>query len=130
MNRTVKNWLIFLVLLIDEALALALVLLILWAFKIAISLPVAITLALLIGTSAFVFHKVVIPSFHKEQVTGWEGMVGQDARVVETLAPVGVVRVEGELWKAKSVEDDIEAGEDVEVLEVKKLSLEVKRKSQ
>ena len=128
MNKTAKNWLIFMVLMLDEVVAFAVVLLILWLLKVTISLPLVIFLALLLGTFAFVFHKVVIPSFHKEQTTGSEGMVGMDAKVVEPLTPAGVVRVEGELWKAKSPGEHIAEGEDVEVLEVKKLMLEVKRK--
>jgi membrane-bound serine protease (ClpP class) len=71
---------------------------------------------------------VIIPSFHKRKVTGSEGMMGLVGEVIEPLAPVGVVRVEGELWKAKSVDDDIAAGEDVEILRLQKLTLEVKRK--
>jgi membrane-bound serine protease (ClpP class) len=55
-------------------------------------------------------------------------MVGLVGEVIEPLAPVGVVRVEGELWKAKSVDEDIAAGEDVEILGLKRLTLEVKSK--
>lgn len=129
-KRTIKDWLIVLLLLLDEVAALALVLLVLWFFKIRIPFAVAIIIALLLGTFAFITHKVIIPSFHKEQVTGSEGMMGQEGKVVEPLTPFGVVRVEGELWKAKSVDDDddIAAGEDVEILGLKKLTLEVKRK--
>ena len=128
MLRSIKDWLIVGLLLLDEVAALVLVLLVLWFFKIRISFEIVIVIALLLGTFVFITHKVIIPSFHKRKVTGSEGMMGLVGEVIEPLAPVGVVRVEGELWKAKSVDDDIAAGEDVEILGLKKLTLEVKRK--
>ncbi len=129
MLRSIKDWLMVGLLLLDEVAALVLVLLVLWFFKIRISFEIVIVIALLLGTFAFITHKVIIPSFHKRKVTGSEGMVGLVGEVIEPLAPVGVVRVEGELWKAKAVgEDDIEAGEDVEILRLQKLTLEVKRR--
>ena len=128
MKRSIKDWLMVLVLLLDEVAAFGLVLLVLWFFRIRIPFAVAILIALLLGTFAFLTHKVIIPSFHKKQVTGSEGMIGLEGEVIEPLTPFGVVRVEGEYWKAKSTDDDIAAGEDVEILELKKLILEVKRK--
>ncbi len=128
MLRSIKDWLIVGLLLLDEVAALVLVLLVLWFFKIRISFEIVIVIALLLGTFVFITHKVIIPSFHKRKVTGSEGMMGLVGEVIEPLTPVGVVRVEGELWKAKSVEDDIAAGEDVEILRLEKLTLEVKRK--
>ena len=128
MLRSIKDWLLVGLLLLDEVAALVLVLLVLWFFKIRISFEIAIVIALLLGTFVFITHKVIIPSFHKRKVTGSEGMMGLVGEVIEPLAPVGVVRVEGELWKAKSVDDDIAAGEDVEILRLEKLTLEVKRK--
>ncbi len=129
MLRSIKDWLIVGLLLLDEVAALVLVLLVLWFFKIRISFEIVIVIALLLGTFVFITHKVIIPSFHKRKVTGSEGMIGLMGEVIEPLAPVGVVRVEGELWKAKVVDDDdIEAGEDVEILRLQKLTLEVRRK--
>ncbi len=128
MKRSIKDWLIVLVLLLDEAVAVVLVLLVLWFFKIRISLPVAIVMALLLGTFAFITHKVIIPSFHRKKITGSEGMMGLTGEVIEPLAPVGVVRVSGEYWKAKSVGGEIMAGEDVEILGMNRLTLEVRSK--
>ena len=128
MKRKIKDWLIVLVLLLDEAAAVALVLLVLWFFKISIPLWMVIVAALLLGAFIFITHKVIIPSFHRKRVTGSEGMIGLEGEVIEALTPIGVVRVEGEYWKAKSVDNDIPAGEDVEILGLSKLVLEVKRK--
>ena len=130
MKRTIKGWLLILVLLLDDAAALVLVFLVLWFLGIKISLPIVIVIALLLGTFAFITHKVIIPSFHKKKVTGSEGMVGLVAEVIEPLTPVGVIRVEGEYWKAKSVGENIAVGEDVEILRLEGLTLKVKRKEE
>jgi len=128
MKSTIKDWLIVLVLLLDEAVALGLVLLVLWFFRIRISLPIVIVIALLLGTFVFITHKVIIPSFHKKKVTGSEGMIGLEGEVIEPLTPFGVIRVGGEYWKAKSVGENIAVGEEVEILGMNGLTLMVKRK--
>ncbi len=128
MKKTLKDWLVVLVLLLDEVVVVGLVLLVLWFFKIRVPLWGAIVVALLLGALIFITHKVIIPSFHVKQVTGSEGMIGLEGEVVEPLASSGVVRVEGEYWKAKCVGEHIPAGESVEVLGLNKLVLEVRRK--
>jgi len=130
MKRTIKDWLIILVLLLDDAAALVLVLLVLWFFRIKIPLWAAIVIALVLGTFAFITHKVIIPSFHKKKITGSEGMVGLKGEVVKPLTPVGVIKVKGEYWKAKSVDRDIAVGKDVEISGINGLTLEVRRKDQ
>ena len=127
-KTTIKDWLIVLVALLDDVAVLGLVLLALWFFKVEIPLPVIIAIALLLGTFVFIIHKAIIPSFHKKKVTGSEGMIDLVGEVVEPLKPVGVVRVNGEYWKAKSDSEDIAIGEDVEVLGQNGLTLKVRRK--
>ena len=129
MKRTIKDWLIVGVLLLDEAAALVLVLLVLWFFRIRISLPFVIVIALLLGTLVFITHKVILPSFHRKKVTGSEGLIGLGGEVIEPLTPVGVIRVEGEYWRAKSITVNIAAGEEVEILGLDRLMLTVKRKN-
>ena len=129
MKSTIKDWLKIMVLLLDEAAVVALVLLILWALEIEVPLPIAIVAALLLGAVVFVTHKAIIPTFHKKQVTGAEGLIGLEGEVIEPLKSVGVIRVGGEYWKAKSVDKDIEAGEEVEILGVDGLTLRVKIKN-
>ncbi len=130
MKRTIKDWLIVLVLLLDEVAALVLVLLVLSFFNIRIPLWVAIIIALLLGGFAFMVHKVIIPSFHKKPVTGSEGMIGLEGTVTKPLTPFGVIRIEGEYWKAKSVDENIAVVEEVEILRLNRLTLEVKCKEQ
>lgn len=128
MKRTLKDWLIFFGLLADEAAAAGLVLLVLWAFGISIPIWTAVVLALALGGIAFVFHRSVIPSFHRKRVTGAEAMVGLSGEVIEPLQPVGVVRVKGEYWKAESENGEVPAGKTVEVSSVKGLVLRVRRR--
>ena len=130
MKRTIKGWLLILVLLLDDAAALVLVFLVLWFLGIKISLPIVIVIALLLGTFAFITHKVIIPSFHKKKVTGSEGMIGLEGEVIEPLMPVGVIRTKGEYWKAKAVGENIAVGEEVEILGLDRLMLMVKLKDQ
>ncbi len=130
MKRTIKDWLIVLVLLLDEVAALVLVLLVLSFFNIRIPLWVTVVIVLLLGGFAFMIHKVIIPSFHKKRVAGSEGMIGLEGTVIKPLTPFGVIRIEGEYWKAKSVDENIAVGGEVEILRLNRLTLEVKCKKQ
>jgi len=129
MRRSIKDWLIILVLLLDEAAVVALAFLVLWVLKIEIPLPIIIVTALLLGAVVFIMHKAVIPSFRKKRITGSEGMIGLMGEVTEPLTPAGVVRVGSEYWKAKSVGENIAVGEEVEILALDGLKLMVKRKN-
>ena len=129
-GQTIKDWLKIFILLLDEAIAVALVLVVLWFFDISLPLWVAIVVALLLGAFAFIIHRKIIPSFHIRQVTGADGMVGLEGEVVEPLTPDGVVMVEGEYWKARLVEGDINSHEKVEILGLDKLVLMVKGKEE
>ena len=127
-RRTIADWGKVLVLLLDEAAVLLLFIVALRFFDIAIPLLLMIVLALILGILVFIIHVAVISSFHKRTVTGSEGMVGTQGRVVELLKPVGAIFVEGERWKAISVDDTIAVDENVEIVGVEGLTLRVKRK--
>ena len=128
MKRSIKDWLVILVLLLDEVAALLLLLLVLWIFDIQIPLPIMIVFALLFGGFAFIIQRAVIPALHKKRITGSEGMIGLTGEVIKPLTPVGMVRVGDEYWKARSVGEKIEAGEEVEILGLKGLTLTVRLK--
>ena len=130
MKRIIKDWLKVLVLLLDEAAVVVLVILILRFLKIEIPLPVTIIGALLLGAFVFVIHKAIIPTFHKKQITGAEGLIGREGKVIEPLVPVGLIRVKDEYWKAKSTGINIAAGEKVEILRRDGLTLVVELKKQ
>jgi membrane-bound serine protease (ClpP class) len=128
MKRTVKDWLIVLASLLDDAVVALFILLALWLLKIPISLPIIIFVALFFVASAFAMHKLVIPALHKKASTGAEGMIGLEGKVVEPLTPNGLISVKGEYWKATSAGEDIAVGENVEIVGLDGLRLRVKRK--
>ncbi len=127
MLRTITDWGKVLILLLDEAAVIVVILLILHFLGIQIPLPIMIGGGIIIGIFVFIIHIAVIPSFHRKQVTGREGMIGTQGIVVEPLTPVGAVMVKGEYWKAKSVDDNIGVDENVEIVRLEGLVLKVKR---
>ena len=129
-KRTITDWLKVLVLLLDEAVAVVVVIVVLRFFEIRIPLPIMIVAALLLGIVVFIIHKAIVSSFHWKQVTGREAMIGTQGRVAQPLTPVGAIIVRGERWRAKSVDDNIEVDEDVEIVGMHGLTLEVKRQTE
>ena len=127
-SRTTADWGKILILLLDEAAVIVAILLILHFLGIQIPIPIMIGGGIIVVTFVFIIHIAVIPSFHRKQVTGREGMIGEQGRVVEPLNPVGAIIVKGEYWSAKSVDDRIEADENVEIVGLDGLTLKVKRK--
>ena len=125
-KRTFGDWLKVLVLLLDEAAVLVLIFVVLHFLDVQIPLSITIFLVLAIGAVVFIIHIKVIPSFHWKKVTGREGMIGLQGKVVEPLTPTGTIIVKGERWKAKSV-DNVEIGENVELVGIEGLTLMVVR---
>jgi membrane-bound serine protease (ClpP class) len=80
-----------------------------------VSLPAVIAIAAtLAGLMAFVAFKIV--QVRKAPVvTGSSELVGQVGVVREALAPVGIVFVRGELWRARSNGKPVEPGTTVKV---------------
>ncbi|MFC1933989.1 NfeD family protein [Chloroflexota bacterium] len=127
-RKTITDWGKVLILLLDEAAVIVVILLILHFLGIQIPLPIIIVGGIIVGIFVLIIHIAVIPSFHRKQVTGREGMIGEQGRVVEPLTPVGAITVKGEYWRAKSIDDSIEADENVEIVGLEGLTLRVKRK--
>jgi membrane-bound ClpP family serine protease len=123
----IKAWVIVLVALIDDIAVLALVFLLLWAFDVDIPLYLLIIIGLAVGTFVFFTHRAIVPNLRRRKLSGREGMVGLTAEVVEELNPLGVVKVNDEYWKARSLSGDVAAGEEVEIISIEGLRLEVNR---
>ncbi len=127
MLRTIKDGAKVLILLLDEAAVIVVILLILNYLEIQVPLPVMIGGGIIVGILVIMIHIAVIPSFHRKQITGREGMVGARGRVVEPLTPSGTIIVKGEYWNAESLDDNIEFDENVEIIGNEGLTLKVKR---
>jgi len=57
---------------------------------------------------------------------GPEQLIGKTGRVTRALAPIGEVRVEGQVWRAESVGGEVKEGDQVEVVSREGLILKVK----
>ena len=57
--------------------------------------------------------------------TGLESVVGARGKVVTPLSPEGTIRLDGETWKASSVDRRLASGEDVVVVRCQGLKLVV-----
>jgi membrane-bound ClpP family serine protease len=123
-----KAWLMVLISLLDDAAVLALICLGLWYFHVKVTWPLILLLAVLMIVFVFIMHRALVPAIRRRKVTGAEGMIGQAGKVMEALKPTGTIKIKGEYWKAKSVEGDIETGDEVEVLGITGLNLEVRKK--
>lgn len=129
-RTALKDWLIVILSVLDDAVIVVVIILVLRYFDVAITLPVIIALGVLFVGLVILMHKAIVPSLHLGKINGTEGMIGLEGKVVDPLTPCGTVRVGNELWKAHSVEAEIACGEDVEVMRVNCLTLEVRRKKQ
>jgi membrane-bound ClpP family serine protease len=130
MKTIITDWLRVLILLLDEAAVIAVVFVVLHSLDVEIPLAAMIVLGLIIAVLVLIIHIRVIPSFHLRKVTGKEGMIGMQGRVVQPLTPVGTVFIKGENWKAKSDADYIETNENVEVVAMEGLMLKVVRSAE
>ncbi|MGI9862831.1 nodulation protein NfeD [Moorella naiadis] len=96
--------------------------------------PPALQLSLsLVGMTAFslaVFVAFLLGAVFKAQrrrvVTGQESLQGAIGVALTDLKPEGIIRVEGERWKAESLEP-LEAGQKVVIISIEGLKLKVKR---
>jgi len=90
--------------------------------------PIIIVIAVL-GLAKYLVLRIAVVPVLRRQITDPKDMKGQGT-VVEPLAPVGLIKVSGEYWRAKSVEGDIEVDESVEVVGQEGLTLRVTRSQQ
>jgi membrane-bound serine protease (ClpP class) len=89
--------------------------------------PTIIGLALVTGGFfAFVMTKGLMAQ-RRRTVTGLEGMIGHVGQVRQVLAPVGLVLVDGEIWRAESESGPVGVGESVIVTGSEGLLLRVRR---
>jgi membrane-bound serine protease (ClpP class) len=88
-----------------------------WGVIFGVTLTTALFFILVIG--------VGLRARRRKVVTGAEGLIGARAWAMERLAPAGQVRLRGELWQAVS-DNEIEAGDEVEVTGAERLTLRVR----
>lgn len=96
--------------------------------RLGIRLPLAglIALMVLLLAYAVITYRMGSRALSKKPLISLPGMVGGKGKVVSPITPEGLVKIEGELWIAKSVDSKIEVGAEVIVLAQDGLKLVVR----
>lgn len=83
-----------------------------------IKLPVSVLIGMMVGWGIFSVSLFILTTrILKRQVpVGLPSMVGTRGRVASRLSPEGMVRINSELWAAKSNEGHLAVGDEVEVI--------------
>jgi len=97
--------------------------------KVDVHLPLAVLIIGMLGWAGFaVFsYRMGSRALRRKPEGGLADMLGTRGEVVKRLDPEGMIRIRGELWKAKSAGRKIETGEEVTVVGQKGLKLIVER---
>lgn len=95
------------------------------AMKISIEL---IILIVVLSAAFFLFAiSFGVKAQRKKVTTGMEGFIGKKALVITNLKPLGEVTVHGEIWRAESVDGNIQKGRSVQVVGTDNFKLIVKK---
>jgi membrane-bound ClpP family serine protease len=83
-----------------------------------IRLSVAALVGIMVAWGVFSIFLFVLTTLilKKQTPVSLPSMVGSRGRVTSRLSPEGLVRINGELWVARSSRDDIAVGDEVEVV--------------
>ncbi len=99
--------------LLEEVALVAIVLIGLPEWDISVPLPVLIIVMVAWATLAVIFYRMGSRALRKKPMVGLLTMVGGKGKVVSPLDPEGVIRINGELWRATSAVGKIDVGEEV-----------------
>lgn len=113
--------------LLEEAVLAAFLLWGLPQLGIHLPLPVLIVLMAALVAYAVITYRLGSRALRKKPVAGLSDMVGTKGKVVSRLDPEGLVRIKGELWKARSAAGRIDTGEEVTVVGQEGLKLIVRK---
>jgi membrane-bound ClpP family serine protease len=114
--------------LLDEALIIGVLLWGLPQLGINVPMPIIITAVILFAAFAVFSFKLGSRVLKMKPLPGQTDFTGMEGTVVSTLRPKGIVKIEGELWEARSLEGIIEIGARILVVNRKGLKLGVKKK--
>ena len=105
---------------------------VLWGLpKLGIHVPLWVLIIVMVvwGTYTVTTYRMGSRALRKKPVDGLTAMVGSEGEVVSPLVPEGMVRIKGELWRAKSAGGEINTGEKVTVVGQDRLKLIVHKRS-
>jgi membrane-bound ClpP family serine protease len=109
--------------LLGEAALVVIVLLMLPRLGINIPMWVLILLMVAFGAYEGISYRIGSKALRREPVVSPEAMVGCHGKASMLLAPDGYVQVNGELWRALSTGPNIDKGDEIVVVEVRRLTL-------
>ena len=97
--------------------------------ELGVEIPLAGLISLMVVWLAVsvIIYRIGSRALRRKPLEKLPDMVGSRGRVVSPLAPEGLVRIEGELWMAKSASGKINLGNKVAVVEQDGLRLVVRR---
>ncbi len=111
---------------------IALALGVLWGLpKLDIHIPLWVLIIVMAawGTYTVTTYRMGSRALRRKPVHGLTAMLGSEGKIVSPLVPEGLVRIKGELWKAKSASERLDTGEKVVVVGQDGLKLTVRRRS-
>ena len=111
---------------------IALALGVLWGLpKLGIHIPLWVLIIVMMAWAAYTVttYQMGSRALRRKPVHGLTAMLGSEGKVVRSLAPEGLVRIKGELWKAKSASGSMDIGEKVIVVGQDGLELTVRKRN-
>ncbi|WP_456423587.1 NfeD family protein [Thermococcus sp.] len=119
----------FIALIADEIVVAVALLILLPAVGINVPLPISgLILIFLLAKDFLIAPYVLRGGLEKAPEVGPEALRGKEAIVVEDLSPEGLVKIDGELWRAECLDGTAKRGERVRVVGVKGTKLLVERR--
>ena len=105
---------------------------VLWGLpRLGIHIPLWVLIIVMLawGTYTVITYRMGSRALRRKPIAGLLDMVGSEGEVVSPLVPEGMVRIRGELWKAKALSGRIDTGEEVTVVGQDRLKLIVRKRS-
>ena len=112
----------------EAALALG----VLWGLpKLGIHIPLWVLIIVMMAWAAYTVttYRMGSRALRRKPVHGLTAMLGSEGKIVSSLVPEGLVRIKGELWKAKSASGSMDTGEKVIVVGQDGLELTVRKRN-
>jgi len=102
--------------LVDEAIIVAAIIFGLPRLGIHIPLYGTILICIAFLIYAVIFYRIGSTILNKKPLPGFTDMIGTEGKVVSRLNPNGLVKINSEIWKARSENGEIDIKENVVVL--------------
>ncbi len=105
---------------------------VLWGLpKLGIHIPLWVLIIVMLAWGAYTIttYRMGSRALRRKPLSGLTAMLGSEGKVVSPLVPEGMVRIKGELWRAKSASGRMDTGEEVTVVGQDRLKLIVRKRS-